>query len=187
MYESLLTGLYTAERMRAMDQAAIEGAGIPGGHLMERAGVGVTGEILERFDPEFVVVYAGKGNNGGDGFVVARELTNAGVDVLVVAVAGREGYTGDALLNLQILDRLQFTVLDGLPPEGDERIDLMELRPGRRRHLRHRLQRRRHGPAAEAIELINARRPPSSPSTSPAAWTPAPARSPGRPSRPTSP
>ncbi len=156
MYESLLTGLYTAERMRAMDQAAIEGAGIPGGHLMERAGVGVTREILERFDPEFVVVYAGKGNNGGDGFVVARELTNAGVDVLVVAVAGREGYAGDALLNLQILDRLQFTVLDGLPPQGDERIDLMDCDLVVDAIFGTGFSGAAHGPAAEAIELINA-------------------------------
>jgi ADP-dependent NAD(P)H-hydrate dehydratase / NAD(P)H-hydrate epimerase len=156
MYESLLTGLYTAERMRAMDKAAIEGAGIPGGHLMERAGVGVTREILDRFDPEFVIVYAGKGNNGGDGFVVARELTNAGVDVLVVAVAGRAGYAGDALLNLQILDRLQFTVLDGLPPEGDERLDLMDCDLVVDAIFGTGFSGAAHGPAAEAIELINA-------------------------------
>jgi len=155
-YESLLTGLYTAERMRAMDKAAIEGAGIPGGHLMERAGVGVTREILGRFDPEFVIVYAGKGNNGGDGFVVARELTHAGVDVLVVAVAGRQGYTGDALLNLQILDKLQFTVLDGLPPEGDERLDLMDCDLVVDAIFGTGFSGAAHGPAADAIELINA-------------------------------
>jgi ADP-dependent NAD(P)H-hydrate dehydratase / NAD(P)H-hydrate epimerase len=155
MYESLLTGLYTAERMRAMDKAAIEGAGIPGGYLMERAGVGVAREILQRFDPEFVVVYAGKGNNGGDGFVVARELTNAGIDVLVVAVAGRDGYAGDALLNLQILDRLQFTVLDGLPLDGDERIDLMDCDLVVDAIFGTGFSGAAHGPAAEAIELIN--------------------------------
>jgi ADP-dependent NAD(P)H-hydrate dehydratase / NAD(P)H-hydrate epimerase len=155
MYESLLTGLYTAERMRAMDQAAIEGAGITGGHLMERAGVGVTRETLQRFDPELAVVYAGKGNNGGDGFVVARELTNAGVDVLVVCVAGRDGYTGDALLNLQIIDRLQFTILDGLP-EDDERIDLMDCDLVVDAIFGTGFSGAAHGPAAEAIELINA-------------------------------
>ena len=70
-------------------------------------------EILERFDPEAVVVYAGKGNNGGDGFVVARELFNAGCDVVVYAVAGRDGYKGDALLNLKILDQLGVEVREG--------------------------------------------------------------------------
>jgi hydroxyethylthiazole kinase-like uncharacterized protein yjeF len=119
MYYSLLTGLYTAERMRAMDDAAIEGIGIPGGHLMERAGLGVTREIIEHFDPESVAVYAGKGNNGGDGFVVARELAAADVEVVVVAVAGRDGYQGDALLNLEICERLGIPVIDGLPDEGD--------------------------------------------------------------------
>ena len=156
MFESLLTGLYTAARMRAMDQAAIEGVGIPGGHLMERAGVGVAREILERFDPEFAVVYAGKGNNGGDGFVVARELTSAGVDVLVVAVAGREGYEGDALLNLKILDGLQVDVFDGLPPEGEERDELLAADLAVDAVFGTGFSGSAHGPAAEAIELMNA-------------------------------
>lgn len=120
MIDALLVGLYSAEKMRAMDSAAIEGVGIPGGHLMERAGVGVAIEILERFDPAHVVVYCGKGNNGGDGFVVARELAGEGVDVSVYAVAGREGYKGDALLNLSILERLGVAVRDGLPATDDD-------------------------------------------------------------------
>lgn len=156
MYQSLLTGLYTAERMRAMDSAAIDGIGIPGGHLMERAGLGVALEIMERFTPQTVVVFAGKGNNGGDGFVVARELAGRGVNVLVIAVAGRAGYGGDALLNLQICERLGLPVLDGLPG-GDARAEELQ-RPdlvvdavfgtgfsGRPR-----------GVAGAAIELINA-------------------------------
>ena len=90
MLESLSVRLFTAEKMRATDAAAIEGLGIPGGHLMERAGVAVARELMLAFEPESVVIYAGKGNNGGDGFVVARELFNAGVDVTVHAIAGRE-------------------------------------------------------------------------------------------------
>ena len=87
MDESLLLGLYTADAMRQIDELAIKGLGIPGGHLMERAGVGVAGEILERYGPEEAVVFAGKGNNGGDGFVVARELFDAGVEVTVFTLA----------------------------------------------------------------------------------------------------
>ncbi len=120
MIDPLLTGLYTAQLMRDMDTAAIEDVGIPGGHLMERAGAGVAEEILERFDPEEAVVYCGKGNNGGDGFVVARELANAGVSVVVYAVNGREGYQGDALLNLRIAERLGLDIRDGLPEGSDE-------------------------------------------------------------------
>ena len=52
MLESLLVGLYAAEQMRAVDTAAIEGLGIPGGHLMERAGAAVAREIVRRFEPD---------------------------------------------------------------------------------------------------------------------------------------
>jgi len=119
MNHSLLRGLYSAAAMREMDAAAIEGLGIPGGHLMERAGVGVAEEILDRYDPASVIVYCGKGNNGGDGFVIARELANAGCAVTVFAVAGRDAYAGDAALNLAILERLPVDIRDGLPDEDD--------------------------------------------------------------------
>ena len=106
MDESLLLGLYTAQAMREVDGAAIEGVGIPGGHLMERAGVAVAAEILERYVPDEAVVFAGKGNNGGDGFVIARELSEAGVEVTVFLLAAPEEYRGDAKLNLDILANL---------------------------------------------------------------------------------
>src|SRR5674536_10986 len=94
MYESLLIGLYTAEVMRQIDVTAIQGVGIPGGLLMERAGMAVAGEILDRYEPEEAVVFAGKGNNGGDGFVVARELFDAGVEVTVFTLAPAGEYAG---------------------------------------------------------------------------------------------
>jgi len=106
MDESLLLKLYTAAEMRDVDEAAIQEVGIPSAHLMERAGMAVAAEIMERFDPESVVVVAGKGNNGGDGFVVARELAVAGVEVVVVMVAPAETLHGDARLNHDILSRL---------------------------------------------------------------------------------
>jgi NAD(P)H-hydrate epimerase len=119
MLEPLSLGLFTAEEMRATDAAAISGLGIPGGHLMERAGAAVARELMRAFEPESVVVYAGKGNNGGDGFVVARELFNAGVEVTVFAIAGHDAYTGDALLNLEIAERLGVDIVDGVGPIGD--------------------------------------------------------------------
>ena len=106
MDESLLLGLYTADEMQKVDGAAILGVGIPGGHLMERAGLAVATEILERYAPEEAVVFAGKGNNGGDGFVVARELFDAGVEVTVFVLGSPEEYKGDAKLNLDILAAL---------------------------------------------------------------------------------
>ena len=119
MLESLSLGLFTADQMRATDAAAIEGLGIPGGHLMERAGAAVAREVVRAFVPESAVVYAGKGNNGGDGFVVARELFNAGVEVTVFAIAGRDAYRGDARLNLEIAERLGVDIVDGVGSPGD--------------------------------------------------------------------
>ena len=118
MDESLLLGLYTADVMRQIDVTAIQGVGIPGGHLMERAGLAVADEILERYEPEEAVVFAGKGNNGGDGFVVARELFNAGVEVTVFTLAPAGEYTGDAQLNLAILDKLGVEVREAFDAEG---------------------------------------------------------------------
>jgi ADP-dependent NAD(P)H-hydrate dehydratase / NAD(P)H-hydrate epimerase len=118
MDESLLLGLYTADVMRQVDAIAIQGIGIPGGHLMERAGLAVAEEILERYAPEEAVVFAGKGNNGGDGFVVARELVNAGVETIVLTLATAAEYTGDAKLNLDILDRLGVGVREMFDAHG---------------------------------------------------------------------
>ena len=118
MDESLLLGLYTADVMRQIDVTAIEGVGIPGGHLMERAGLAVADEILERYEPEEAVVFAGKGNNGGDGFVVARELFNAGVEVTVFTLAPAGEYVGDAKLNLDILGKLGVAAREAFDAEG---------------------------------------------------------------------
>jgi ADP-dependent NAD(P)H-hydrate dehydratase / NAD(P)H-hydrate epimerase len=92
-----------AEAMRAVDRWAIEERGVPGLDLMERAGAGVT-RALERLAPDGpVTVVCGKGNNGGDGLVVARLLRKSGRPVAVVCLAAPEEYTGDARTNLERL------------------------------------------------------------------------------------
>ena len=109
--------LYTAEQMRRADAVAIRQLSIPGAVLMERAGMAVAEFILEQFggDEPFVVL-AGKGNNGGDGFVVARHLFHAGADVRVLAVAPAAQYRGDALTNLRIIKKMGVPVMHA--PEG---------------------------------------------------------------------
>ncbi len=82
----------TAAEMRRMDALAIERFGIPSATLMERAGTGAAAAILERLPhvrKTGVVVLAGKGNNGGDGFVVARALKRRRVRCEVVLAAER--------------------------------------------------------------------------------------------------
>jgi NAD(P)H-hydrate epimerase len=127
MDESLLLGLYTADVMRQIDVTAIQGVGIPGGHLMERAGLAVADEVLERYAPKEAVVFAGKGNNGGDGFVVARELFNAGVDVTVFTLAPAGEYAGDAKLNLDILEKLGVDVREAFDAGGTAAGDTLMI------------------------------------------------------------
>jgi NAD(P)H-hydrate epimerase len=98
-----LTQLPDAETMRAIDRWAIEQQGVPSLELMERAGAAVT-RTVERVAPDgAVVVVCGKGNNGGDGLVVARLLRETGREVAVMCLASPEEFTGDALENLNRL------------------------------------------------------------------------------------
>jgi len=83
--------------MGAADRDTIA-AGTPGIVLMQRAGAAVAEAIVARWSPRRTVVLCGPGNNGGDGFVVARLLTDAGWDVAVALEGEREGLQGDAAL-----------------------------------------------------------------------------------------
>ena len=78
--------ILTVAEMTAADQAAIA-AGTPGVTLMERAGAAVADAIVKRFPPRATRVLCGPGNNGGDGYVVARLLKARGWDVRVEALA----------------------------------------------------------------------------------------------------
>ncbi len=95
--------LYTAEEMSRADKGA-QKLGIPGAVLMERAGAEMARVALEAYAPRRALVVAGGGNNGGDGFVVARELHRAGVEVAVLPT--KVGYEGDPGTNFEILRNL---------------------------------------------------------------------------------
>src|SRR6478752_2876677 len=99
--------LVTGEEMRALDRETIEQIGVPGAVLMESAGRGVVEVISQLVDVEGagVVVWAGGGNNGGDGFVVARHLANRGAHVIVVLCAPADKVKGDALVHLEACRR----------------------------------------------------------------------------------
>ncbi len=100
--------LYTAEEMARADAGAQE-FGIPGGVLMERAGVAMASIALERYSPGQALVISGGGNNGGDGFVIARELHRSGVDVAVLAT--KSEYEGDPATNLEALRNLDVRLI----------------------------------------------------------------------------
>ncbi|HTB69746.1 MAG TPA: NAD(P)H-hydrate dehydratase [Solirubrobacteraceae bacterium] len=98
-----LTPLPDAEAMRAIDRWAIERQGVPGLDLMERAGAGVARAVEQLAPNGAVAVVCGKGNNGGDGLVVARLLREAGREVAVVCVEPPATFRGDAATNLERL------------------------------------------------------------------------------------
>ena len=91
--------IFTAAEMRALDARAIRELGIPGTRLMDAAGSGAAALIVQWLAPirgRRVVVVCGKGNNGGDGFVVARRLRARGAAVQVFLAAARREVRGDA-------------------------------------------------------------------------------------------
>ena len=98
---------------RAFDAHAIETLGIPGVVLMENAGRGVVEVLLslpEANPLKRAVVFCGGGNNGGDGFVIARHLVNHGCGVQVVLCGDPSRLQGDALTTYRICSRMNIPV-----------------------------------------------------------------------------
>jgi NAD(P)H-hydrate epimerase len=98
-----MTFTLTREEVRELDRRAIEGFGVPGVVLMENAGRGCA-ELLMRLNPDRkpVVILCGPGNNGGDGFVIARHLDNHGWPVWAMPLGQSAKLTGDAAVNFRI-------------------------------------------------------------------------------------
>jgi NAD(P)H-hydrate epimerase len=105
----------TRAQVREVDRLAIEEYGVPGAVLMENAGRGAA-ELLVRLGIDgLVVICAGKGNNGGDGFVIARHLDNCGVAVRILLFTRPEDLTGDAAINFHILARSGLCITPCMP------------------------------------------------------------------------
>ena len=104
----------TRAQVRELDRIAAEEYAIPGALLMENAGRNAAAHLLEVAGAPAsglcVAVLCGPGNNGGDGYVMARHLANAGCQVELHSTATREGLTGDAALNRRIVDRMGLEV-----------------------------------------------------------------------------
>ena len=107
--------LVTANEMQKMDRSTIESFGLPGRILMENAGRGATQFFLDQFknaENKKIGVIAGRGNNGGDGFVIARYLAQKGISVTVYLLSEHQKVSGDASANLKLLSPLKVPVIE---------------------------------------------------------------------------
>lgn len=104
--------LFTREQCRALDRRAINDYGMSGLVLMENAGRGCV-DVLERLGIDGpVIILCGKGNNAGDGFVIARHLEIRGHDCRVLLLAPPDTLTGDAATNFAILQKTKVQIMD---------------------------------------------------------------------------
>jgi ADP-dependent NAD(P)H-hydrate dehydratase / NAD(P)H-hydrate epimerase len=109
----------TAQEMRELDRLTIAKYSVPSLTLMERAGAGITQAILERFArpaKKGALIVAGKGNNGGDGFVVARLLKKKRIPCAVALLARKNELSPDAVHNLRAFLKVKGKVFE--IPEG---------------------------------------------------------------------
>lgn len=95
----------TAAEMRALDAATIDEIGLPGMVLMENAGRAIAAAVAREAPRGAIAVVCGPGNNGGDGYVVARVLAEAGREVVTLLAAPRDAIKGDAAAHLAALER----------------------------------------------------------------------------------
>jgi hydroxyethylthiazole kinase-like uncharacterized protein yjeF len=112
--------LVTASEMQEMDRMAIEAFGIPGVVLMENAGRGAAGAFMDHFSPwegAKVLILCGRGNNGGDGYVMARYFHERGLRVSVVVLSELARIAGDARIHFEIIQHMGIRILE-VPDEG---------------------------------------------------------------------
>jgi ADP-dependent NAD(P)H-hydrate dehydratase / NAD(P)H-hydrate epimerase len=118
--------IITPAQMRELDRKTIEVAGLPGIVLMELAARGVYLEIENimrgNVDGSRIAVFCGGGNNGGDGFAVARRLMNAGSEVFLFLLADRDKIQGDALTNMKVYENIGGKII-----QIEEKSDLTKI------------------------------------------------------------
>jgi NAD(P)H-hydrate epimerase len=107
----------TRAEVREVDRRAIEDFGLPGIALMENAGRNAALLVHERAPLARVAIVCGKGNNAGDGFVIARHLANLGHDVRLLLACDPADLRGDAAINWHVVDRMRLPAsrLDAAP------------------------------------------------------------------------
>src|SRR5262245_6734081 len=123
--------IITPEQIRDVDRLTTEKYGIPSLILMENAGMRVAEVLEDRFEDLedlTIGILCGKGNNGGDGFVVARQLVQKGCTPFVFLFAAEEEMHGDAKINLGILKALGYppTIVLNEHDWNEEKLELLD-------------------------------------------------------------
>jgi NAD(P)H-hydrate epimerase len=116
------------DEVRDIDRRANETLGLPGIVLMENAGRGAAELLIELGIGGPVTVVTGKGNNGGDGFVIARHLANHGYDVRVLLFADPHDLTGDAATNYHVLRAARMSIRNCAAESDPARSDPTQWR-----------------------------------------------------------
>jgi len=108
--------IYSAKQMKKVDTACIEQYGIDGIVLMENAATAIKNEILniENIKRERILIVCGRGNNGGDGFAVARRILDDFDEVSVAFFENESSLSNDAAKNYEILKKLHINVIDDI-------------------------------------------------------------------------
>ena len=122
----------TREQVRQFDQYAVNKLSIPGIVLMENAGRSCAELIANRLNAikkAKVCIFCGTGNNGGDGFVIARHLVNRNIEASVVICGNREKIAGDALVNLNIIENIKLPIAEMDIPGGDIYVASIGVEP----------------------------------------------------------
>lgn len=99
------------ERSRELDRRAVEDYGMTGVMLMENAGRGTADVLCSQAIDGPVVIVCGRGNNGGDGFVIARHLDLRGYEVRVILLDEPATLRGDAALNYRVVENSQIPLV----------------------------------------------------------------------------
>jgi NAD(P)H-hydrate epimerase len=107
----------TCRQLRELDRQAIEAYGVPSVVLMENAGRGAAELLIQLGISGKVVICCGKGNNGGDGLVIARHLDSAGIPVEIILTVAPEQLAGDAAVQLNIVRESQISIHYATPAE----------------------------------------------------------------------
>ncbi len=128
--------LYFSENLKKIDKESYSVFGYSESILMENAGGGCYRELLKLYDKSFlkkadIIIICGKGNNGGDGFVLSRYLFNGGFNVKTIILANKDLYKGIARANLDILINLGAEIVEisesGRLPELSDILEDTEI------------------------------------------------------------